>query len=604
MTVVSWLQWSLLAATSVALGISGEMMARNRLSPAIGFAAGVLVAVLAVLGLPSLSIRLTARGALAVSAVLLVRFGLLDGSVTAEGQSLLVWLVAAVAVLVLCDRIGTEANAPLQQARPPVGVPPSRTLRTILVAAVVVVVFALLVSPFIVPRVGASTQTGRRASFDPSKPGRSLTATGRLDMTTRPDPTNDVVFTVDSNRATFWRGETFDRWDGSSWTRSNDVLTPLDPNGAITHDPADLGAFGNDTVVQRFHVRAQYDDIVYGAASVDRVQIDRTAVQHTDGTILTSPIGAGATYTVTSRRIPLTAARLRAAAPGPLPGSIRVLYAQMPVSTERVRRAALQATAGAKTTFDRILAIETWMGKRTQYSLTAPLAPRGVDVVDHFLFTSKRGWCEQIASSLVVLARINGIPARLVSGFVPGEQDPVTGSFTVRAKDAHAWAEVWFPSLGWVPFDPTANVPLAGADHTKGTWASWLVHHWVVIALIALSAFVVAGPVRLFLRRRLAGRRSARRPAGLATWAAAADRKLVALGARVARARSPGETAEAYAAALADRYGDPRLVEVGRAVDDALYAPQPPTPERWAEADALLAELANRPAPEPEPVPA
>ena len=63
---------------------------------------------------------------------------------------------------------------------------------------------------------------------------------------------------------------------------------------------------------------------------------------------------------------------------------------------------------------------------------------------------------------MVVLARSVGIPARLVTGFVPGEQDPVTGTYTVRAKHAHAWAEVWFAGIGWGPFDPTASVPLAG----------------------------------------------------------------------------------------------------------------------------------------------
>ena len=102
------------------------------------------------------------------------------------------------------------------------------------------------------------------------------------------------------------------------------------------------------------------------------------------------------------------------------------------------------------------------MGANTSYSLDAPLSPSGVDVVDHFLLTSKQGWCEQIASSLVVMLRLNGVPARLASGFVTGEFDldlsPVPGS----RRDAHAWTEVWFEGLGWVPFDPTADVPLSG----------------------------------------------------------------------------------------------------------------------------------------------
>ena len=84
-------------------------------------------------------------------------------------------------------------------------------------------------------------------------------------------------------------------------------------------------------------------------------------------------------------------------------------------------------TAGATTTFDKVRAIEDWMGAHTEYSLNAPLSPPNVDVVDDFLFRSRIGWCEQIASSLVVLARSVGIPARLVTGFVPGTQDALTG---------------------------------------------------------------------------------------------------------------------------------------------------------------------------------
>ena len=109
-------------------------------------------------------------------------------------------------------------------------------------------------------------------------------------------------------------------------------------------------------------------------------------------------------------------------------------------------------------------AIESWLGANTKYSLNAPLSPSNVDVVDDFLFRSRVGWCEQIASSLVVLARSAGIPARLVTGFVPGSRDALTGRFVVRERDAHAWAEIYFPGIGWQGFDPTASVPLAGDD--------------------------------------------------------------------------------------------------------------------------------------------
>jgi hypothetical protein len=97
-----------------------------------------------------------------------------------------------------------------------------------------------------------------------------------------------------------------------------------------------------------------------------------------------------------------------------------------------------------------------------QYDLQAPVPPEGVDAVDDLLFGSQLGFCEQIASALAVMLRTQGVPTRLATGYVPGERDRVTGVFEVRASDAHAWVEVWFPETGWQAFDPTADVPLAG----------------------------------------------------------------------------------------------------------------------------------------------
>jgi hypothetical protein len=75
--------------------------------------------------------------------------------------------------------------------------------------------------------------------------------------------------------------------------------------------------------------------------------------------------------------------------------------------------------------------------------------------VDNFLFVDRRGVCEQFATAHVVLLRVLGIPARLVAGYGSGEHNPLSGYYAVRASDAHAWTEVYFPGYGWVPFDPT-----------------------------------------------------------------------------------------------------------------------------------------------------
>ena len=111
--------------------------------------------------------------------------------------------------------------------------------------------------------------------------------------------------------------------------------------------------------------------------------------------------------------------------------------------------------------------MEAWLAAHVEYDLDAPVPGAGVDAVDDFLFESQRGFCEQIASALAVMLRTQGVPARLATGYVPGDRDRISGVWKVRASDAHAWVEVWFPQSGWQAFDPTADVPLSGEQAQK-----------------------------------------------------------------------------------------------------------------------------------------
>ena len=92
---------------------------------------------------------------------------------------------------------------------------------------------------------------------------------------------------------------------------------------------------------------------------------------------------------------------------------------------------------------------------------TAQPAP-GQDVVDYFLFEASSGFCTYYASAMVVLLRVEGIPARLVTGYASGVFNDEQGYFEVTGDMAHAWVEVYFAEYGWIPFEPTPSqmVPL------------------------------------------------------------------------------------------------------------------------------------------------
>ncbi len=82
----------------------------------------------------------------------------------------------------------------------------------------------------------------------------------------------------------------------------------------------------------------------------------------------------------------------------------------------------------------------------------------GQHTADEFWFDKKEGFCEHIASSFVILMRALDVPARIVTGYQGGDVNALDGFWTVRQSDAHAWAEVWQPGVGWVRVDPTGAV--------------------------------------------------------------------------------------------------------------------------------------------------
>jgi transglutaminase-like putative cysteine protease len=579
---------------AIALGSVGAIAAQRAGYPWIfGAAAGAIAAVLGVLALPSVPTRRATVVLLGLGGLAALRHASFAG--TDRSWILLVWASATMLTLVLVDRADAETvpalagGAPLARRLP-------ETARVAAVIGVVVVVAAVALVPTVTERLGRHVWPGLQPSdADIDGSASSLQSSRQLDLTTRPRLSNAVVFTVDAAHEDFWRGETFDEYGGSDWSNSQSGdarnFLPHDDGTKVQIPPAqyDVGAENGSEFRQTFHVQAGYSEVVFAAPSPRVVETDKLLSERPDGTIRVAPesgpgFGKGAVYTVYSRRLPVTESTLRAADASAVPAAITQQYAQAPVTSARVTALARSITAGSTTTFDKIRAIESWMGANTKYSLNAPVSHAG-DVVDDFLFQSRLGWCEQIASSLVVLARSVGIPARLVTGFAPGARDALTGRFVVREKDAHAWAEIYFAGVGWQGFDPTAAVPLAGDDTSGGSWLSSARHNAVPLAILAVLLVLIAAAtpeIMATVRRRRARR---------ASWSADALHRLERAGRKAGRARAPAETPRQYAHALAERLGDERVTEVGETLDRDLYSAQGASAAERADADAVLTSL-------------
>jgi transglutaminase-like putative cysteine protease len=114
---------------------------------------------------------------------------------------------------------------------------------------------------------------------------------------------------------------------------------------------------------------------------------------------------------------------------------------------------ANRITADAKTPAAKAAAIQAYLRSNQFTYSTEPLPGSGYEALQNFLLQDRRGYCEQFASAMAMMARVVGIPSRVSVGFLPGERDEQ--GWKVSIRDMHAWPELYFANYGWVRFEPT-----------------------------------------------------------------------------------------------------------------------------------------------------
>ncbi len=132
-------------------------------------------------------------------------------------------------------------------------------------------------------------------------------------------------------------------------------------------------------------------------------------------------------------------------------------YLQLPKKkiSVRVTELAKQLTKDLKSPYEKATALRDHLRKHYKYVLYAQKVPEGKESVDYFLFTLREGHCEYYASALAVLARAAGLPARVATGFSPGNYNTLTRQFEVHEYHAHAWTQIYIDKIGWLTFDAT-----------------------------------------------------------------------------------------------------------------------------------------------------
>jgi hypothetical protein len=260
------------------------------------------------------------------------------------------------------------------------------------------------------------------------------------------------VHTVDPTPR-HWRAAIYSTYTGSGW-----IEAPLDEQSRDgTSESGQELSLGIKTVDQMFILSGSYNGSLFTPG--DPVQ------SPTDGVQIVSVLPDGSTllkgdvtrYEATSLVPNISANRLRISY-ADVPVEIAEVYLQIPESLPgRVNLLARKLVVGKTNQLDQVLAVQDYLRNTIPYDLNTPQPDAGQDVVDYFLFEAPSGFCTYYASSMAVMLRTIGIPARVVTGYAAGTYLMQQGMFQVPGNAAHAWVEVYFGEYGWIPFEPTPS---------------------------------------------------------------------------------------------------------------------------------------------------
>jgi transglutaminase-like putative cysteine protease len=364
-----------------------------------------------------------------------------------------------------------------------------------------------------------------------------------IDLATGPVAENATpLLSVRCEKPLLWRGTSFDYYTGNSFEsrikpsvneaipddaeevdhyqhREIDPYKPARPNSALGRSHFAPERYlteryelpvaemrGSHTYRQNVKVLGGTFTQLYGADRILEAFTQFMTLNRVPGggLITNLPLQANSEYTILSRVANDNPDDLRAVDAKDSPESIKQTYLQIGPNegqeSPRLRSLVTETIKGLDNSYDRVVALQRLVASRCKYNLQTPPAPRNRDAVEFFLFESRQGYCDSFGAALTVLCRYAGIPARLASGFLTGEPDS-SGAYIVREKDKHIWTEVFFPHIGWVPFDATD-----GAEDVTGTSSlnqnksmsllTWFrTHGWlppiIALLLVALLGYLI-----------------------------------------------------------------------------------------------------------------
>jgi transglutaminase-like putative cysteine protease len=377
-----------------------------------------------------------------------------------------VLLAAAILFLIRTDTRVREEPAEREATRS-AGVP--ATAVGIGAIAVVVSLVAVPMLPQPVARAGSGT-VGT---------GPGIDATLQLgDDLRRPSEVEVMKVRSDSPNPPYLRATTLSQLEGSVWEPDRVRTVPLQNElalGAVAVDE-EIRVSEYVTTVEITNLASPWLPVSFPAVSVNGLQGDWTAAPYNRTVLSQAATTQGQSYEVITNVPRPTLEQIRAReAGGPdqregttaLPAEIEPIVGDL----------ALEVTAGTTNDYDALIALQTWFrSPEFSYSLDAPVDEgfdgSGTDAVARFLEV-REGYCIHYASAFALMARTLGMPSRIVVGYLPGSATSDAIQFetvyTVSSGQLHAWPEVLFEGIGWVPFEPTNSLGTPTAFSAAGS---------------------------------------------------------------------------------------------------------------------------------------
>ena len=365
-----------------------------------------------------------------------------------------VYFAAALAFIAL-HRAWLDERAPGWLTDSPKSSAPT-VLRTAARVGVVAVVAALVLGP-------ALPGAGEEPLWDldtGSGGGTRFTLSPLVDIRGRlVENSNQEAFQVASEQPSYWRLMALDTFDGEIWKLEGSSFAGVAGDLPETSAPITTG----ETVVDTFTITGLSSIWLPAAFAPTRIAGGgNVGFDVESATLITDRESAkGLTYQVTSVLPRVQPSQLEESGAVGIAPELRERYLQLPRDyPQDLRDQAVQITSSASNDYERALALQQFFRENFEYDLTVR-AGHDEDAIRSFL-DARRGYCEQFAGTYAAFARSIGLPARVAVGFTPGEL--TDGVYVVRGQHAHAWPEVWFEGIGWVPFEPTPGRGAPGAQ--------------------------------------------------------------------------------------------------------------------------------------------